>query len=384
MSERPSTPPRASHPGTLPRSPLTPEQVRRLEESRLKAKALRQQKDAQQHNGSTSNPPSLSRQSSVAAGQKRPHSAIAQPNTIRDGAQAQLSAPSADALIRPAKKFERDKYIEYDFSRMTDTKGGFLSQNDDAHNKALWSGVKDDSEERPANMSLAEWERQRLLKKLRSQRAGPFEPGISALDGATEAGKKCRECGSLEIDWVWKETFGCSVCGMCKEKFSEKYSLLTKSEAREDYLLTDPELKDEELLPHMKRPNPHKSTWHDMQLYLRYQVEEYAFSSRRWGSAEALDAEFERREKGKKERREKKFNDKLAELKKKTRVDAYRRNKAMDRYGADASVAKFGDKITRRGEQHEHQWGRPVDDPETGETKKKCVECGMEVEELEF
>lgn len=32
------------------------------------------------------------------------------------------------------------------------------------------------------------------------------------------------------------------------------------------------ELKDEELLPHWSKPNPHKSTWNDMMLYVREMV----------------------------------------------------------------------------------------------------------------
>ena len=82
----------------------------------------------------------------------------------------------------------------------------------------------------------------------------------------------------------------------CKYKFPDKYSLLTKTEAREDYLLTEPELKDPELLPHLEKPNPHKSTWNNMMLFLRYQVEEYALSERKWGSAEKLDEEYQKRE----------------------------------------------------------------------------------------
>jgi DNA-repair protein complementing XP-A cells len=31
-----------------------------------------------------------------------------------------------------------------------------------------------------------------------------------------------------------------------------------------------------------------------------------------------------------------------------------------------------------------HDWGRSVLDKETGLSKKRCEECGMEVEELEF
>jgi DNA-repair protein complementing XP-A cells len=135
-------------------------------------------------------------------------------------------------------------------------------------------------------------------------------------------------------------------------------------------------LKDAELLPHLNKPNPHKSHWHDMMLFLRYQVEEYAFKTK-WGSAEALDAEFEKREIDKKERKEKKFKLKLNDLKKKTRSEAYRRNLKNGNKGG----GQFGDRI---GEgKHEHEWGQTVENEE-GISVKSCVECGMEVEELEF
>lgn len=119
---------------------------------------------------------------------------------------------------------------------MTDTKGGFLSAEDDPFNKALHATKQD---EKPAHMTLKEWERHRLLKGLRNRKEGLFEPGLG-LDAKSQS-KKCRECGSLEIDWQWEEVFKCDVCHRCKEKFPEKYSLLTKTEAKNDYLLTDRE-----------------------------------------------------------------------------------------------------------------------------------------------
>jgi len=186
----------------------------------------------------------------------------------------------------------------------------------------------------------------------------------------------CRECGSLEIDWKWEEVFHCAVCNGCKESLADKYSLLTKTEAKEDYLLTDPELRDPELLPHLERPNPHKATWNNMMLYLRYQVEEYAFGTK-WGSAEKLDEEFARREGEKKRRKAEGFRAKLRELKKKTRVEAYRRSRKGGGGGGE-----FGDEVGNGGK-HAHVWGRAVEDEE-GVGVKTCVECGMEVEELEF
>lgn len=136
-----------------------------------------------------------------------------------------------------SKKFT--KYVDYNFSSMTDTKGGFLSAEDDPWNKSMATG-KPEAEQKPAHMTAAEWERLQTIKNLKRHKVGPYEPGLSVLSDE-KTRKKCRECGSLEIDFVWEETFGCAVCGSCKEKYPEKYSLLTKTECKEDYLLTDRE-----------------------------------------------------------------------------------------------------------------------------------------------
>lgn len=148
------------------------------------------------------------------------------PETFRDA----RGAP-ADEDIQAARKFK--KYVDHDFSKMTDTKGGFLSAEDDPFNRALHAPETDGG--KPAHMTLKEWERHQLLKSLRQRKEGPFEPGLNLSKDAV----KCRECGSLEIDWQWEEVFHCAVCSRCKEKFPEKYSLLTKTEAKDDYLLTD-------------------------------------------------------------------------------------------------------------------------------------------------
>ncbi|KAG5298696.1 DNA repair protein rad14 [Histoplasma capsulatum G186AR] len=349
-------------------TPLTPEQLRRIEVRRMKAKVLREQEDAAVRSGSL--PSSL-----ATPGQKRPSSAISPSKPRSSSRDTRCNKSDGRSLdeIRPARNFA--KYVEFDLSKMTDTKGGFLTAEDDPHNKVLYSGERD---EKPTQMTFKEWERYQLLRSLQRDKAGPFEPGLSVLN--TTKQKSCRECGSIEIDWKWEETLRCAVCNPCKEKFPEKYSLLTKTEAKEDYLLTDPELKDEELLPHLERPNPHKATWNNMMLYLRFQVEQYAFSPKKWGSPEALDAEFEKRGAAKKRQREAKFKSKLHDLKKRTRVEAYRRSRQA---AAEAgSREHFGDDLGSG--KHVHQWRRLVDNPETGIGVKACVHCAMEIEELEF
>ncbi|KIW68786.1 DNA repair protein [Phialophora macrospora] len=362
MPSRPSTPPPQA--SARSQSPLTPEQVRRIEINRLKAKALREQREAEVAAATR-----LQRTDSSAACQKRSFATYSEtpaPATIRD-ARTEINRPLE--AIQPARNFA--KYVDYDFSKMADTKGGFLTQEDDPYNKALHAEEKD---QKPSHMTEKEWEKQQLLRSLRNRQAGPFEPGITAM--TDQKTKSCRECGTLEVDWKWLDVFSLAVCNTCKDKFPEKYSLLTKTEAKEDYLLTDPELKDENLLPHLERPNPHKSTWHNMFLYLRCQVEEYAFSDKKWGSAEALDAEFQNRETEKKKRKENKFKSKLADLKKRTRVEAYQRNKK------GGAPGNFGDDMS--GGKHVHEFGQPIDNPETGFPVKTCTICGLEVEELEL
>ena len=70
------------------------------------------------------------------------------------------------------------------------------------------------------------------------------------------------------------------------------------------------ELRDSEKLPNWIKANPHKSTYSNMLLYLRKQVEAFAWS--KWGSPEALDAEFVRRDAAKQVQKDKKFKKKLA------------------------------------------------------------------------
>lgn len=115
-----------------------------------------------------------------------------------------------------------------------------------------------------------------------------------------------------------------------------------------------------------------------MMLYLRCQVEAYAFSPRKWGSPEALDQEFAKREADKKRRKEDKFRTKLLDLKRRTRVEAHRRSRAKG-----GAAGEFGDDLGQGGK-HQHQWGRAVENPEDGTSVKTCIDCGMEVEELEF
>lgn len=94
----------------------------------------------------------------------------------------------------------------------------------------------------------------------------------------------------------------------CQLAMSLWLELTTHSQ---DYLLTEPELKDIDLLPHLLKPNPHASTYSNMMLFLRFQVEQVAWD--KWGGEKGLDEEWARREEFKKRKREAKFEAGLRE-----------------------------------------------------------------------
>ncbi|KAJ3018393.1 UNVERIFIED_CONTAM: hypothetical protein HDU68_011168 [Siphonaria sp. JEL0065] len=133
----------------------------------------------------------------------------------------------------------------------------------------------------------------------------------------------CRECKSIDLCSDLFRHYAVMVCRQCKEQHKEKYALLTKTECREDYLLTDSELRDTARLPHWMKKNPHKESYANMLLYLRMQVE--AFAIEKWGSLEKLDDEFARRESEKTIRKKAKFEKKLVELRKKTLTSTWKR-----------------------------------------------------------
>lgn len=238
-----------------------------------------------------------------------------------------------------SKKF--DNYIEFDFSKMQDTKGGFLTEESTMTPEEIAAKRQRELEDRKRELKLGE--------------SPVMAGGADAL--------KCFECGTENLDFKLYNVFKCRVCKICARSKPEKYSLLTKTECKEDYLLTDPELRDTELLPHWDRPNPYKSTFTNMMLYLRYQAEEVAY--KKWGGPEQLDAEYQRRVEAKKKKKDKRFVEKLQMLRKRTKVS-----------GAYANDTK--------NLHHVHEWsaGLAVTNAPTGTVRRRCATCGMETEEI--
>jgi hypothetical protein len=160
-------------------------------------------------------------------------------------------------------KLQRDsrlgKYFDYDLSKMVNSKGGFLVEDD----KEVDGDAKTKERER---------ERQRAMQNLDPRTCSSLYLSISpallapltclgchvAIYLDPSRNPKCHDCGSVDIDQMYRNIFRCIVCNKCRNEKVEKYGLLTKTECKEvnvirlahicdlkdsclrqDYLLTD-------------------------------------------------------------------------------------------------------------------------------------------------
>lgn len=198
-------------------------------------------------------------------------------------------------------------------------------------------------------------------------------------------GTLCEGCQQLtDFELPFKRYFNIDLCRACTYK--PEYKLIPRSEAKKLYLLTDEELKDTTVLPSMPKPNPHKSHWKEMHLYLVKNLEKFAKS--KWNASkedtddidvgkieeeeeDGLEMEKKRRKQVRSERTSKVFTEKLAELRKKTQL--------ID----DAKTVKK-DPLKRlpsfRSAPHVHDMV-PQDELD-GVQRSKCSICGI-IEESE-
>ena len=100
-------------------------------------------------------------------------------------------------------------------------------------------------------------------------------------------GMPCNECEMIFLTSYLHKNFNEPICDQCREKYSindEKddcddeqtirYSLITRTSAKDKYLLTDYDLdKREPILKCIEKKNPHNQRWGIMRLYLRCQIQ---------------------------------------------------------------------------------------------------------------
>uniref|UniRef100_A0A8C3UEN9 XPA, DNA damage recognition and repair factor n=1 Tax=Catharus ustulatus TaxID=91951 RepID=A0A8C3UEN9_CATUS len=164
----------------------------------------------------------------------------------------------------------------------------------------------------------------------------------------------CGDCGKEFMDSYLMQHFDWATCDNCRD-VEDKHKLITRTEAKEEYLLKDCDLdKREPVLKFIVKKNPHNSRWGEMKLYLKLQVIKRSLEV--WGSEEALQEAKELRRDSREKMKQKKFDKKVKELRRAVRSSLWKKQ---------ASI-------------HEHEYG-PEENIDEDTYKKTCTVCGHEL-----
>ena len=346
---------------------------------RLKAKGIETEGSYLNKKVSAANNSQQNRQSNTTKGKTSE-------NRVEKNMRDVTNVQNKSALKPMIRKYD---YIDYDLSQMRDSNGGFIDSSIYPSNfENSRAGANSGSNGMPhAGMTFSEW---KLAKANQMDRVGMGElyplkeedkinldlavrkeyvmidDGMNVLAPANEL-PTCESChSSIEFDSQLLAHFDRKVCRKCVSLKPEKYSLLTKTECKNDYLLTDPELEDRGLFHRMEKQNPHSGTYSRMILFLREEVEQYAF--KKWGGHDKLDAEWVRREERKISIKEKKYQKQLKEMRKKTRAQEFTKKLQLKKFGKS----------------HIHEWVVINIDDLTSCITKECKSCKKRIEEIEF
>ncbi|XP_030323479.1 DNA repair protein complementing XP-A cells [Calypte anna] len=164
----------------------------------------------------------------------------------------------------------------------------------------------------------------------------------------------CGDCGKEFMDSYLMQHFDWATCDNCRDA-EDKHKLITRTEAKEEYLLKDCDLdKREPVLRYIVKKNPHNSRWGDMKLYLKLQVIKRSLEV--WGSEESLQNAKELRRDNREKMKQKKFDKKVKELRRAVRSSLWRKGTSI----------------------HEHEYG-PEENIDEDTYKKTCTVCGHEL-----
>lgn len=306
-----ATPPPAGAPAGLD---LTPEQVRKLQENRLKgapathrhrplsaltppsstattAKAKLQERERlqRQHAQTGQQPNALGKRplqvlpadstSPTAPASRYAPTTLGTGPGVRGASNALQSAltgpaPGPSSARSPVKHFQGadgasgagdlaplpsriGQYVEYDLSTLKNSRGGFLLEGEEddpkrARERQMQEELKlkrlENARKQGQLRAASESQFFRPLSLCCSRGARwdvslsgpwltPLVPAAMALDPSENP--KCKHCGSTDLDDQLRSVFGIPCCVRCKKDRPEMYSLLTKTECKEDYLLTE-------------------------------------------------------------------------------------------------------------------------------------------------
>lgn len=123
----------------------------------------------------------------------------------------------------------------------------------------------------------------------------------------------CKFCKNMKINKELYNTFKLNVCNDCKYK---QIKLITKTTCKKEFLLTEEELNH---FKYLLKPNPNKSTYVDMHLYLFNEIKDFAI--KKYNSYENIEKEKEERKINLLKRKKTKMKKRIKDLKRKTIIE---------------------------------------------------------------
>ncbi|KAJ1205470.1 hypothetical protein NDU88_000905 [Pleurodeles waltl] len=164
----------------------------------------------------------------------------------------------------------------------------------------------------------------------------------------------CEDCEKEFMDSYLSNYFDMAVCDTCRDP-EGAHKLITKTEAKQEYLLKDCDLdRREPVLKFVLKKNPHNSQWGDMKLYLKAQIIKRSLEV--WGTEEALQEAKETRLENKDKMKQKRFDKKVKELRRAVRSSLWKKETTA----------------------HQHTYG-PEEHIEEDMYRKSCTICNHEL-----
>nr|CAG4648417.1 EOG090X0KP6 [Moina brachiata]SVE93398.1 EOG090X0KP6 [Moina brachiata] len=153
----------------------------------------------------------------------------------------------------------------------------------------------------------------------------------------------CEECDQPIHDSFLYHSFSSPVCDTCRDN-EEKHALITRTDAKREYLLKDCDLDlREPILRFILRKNPHNPRWGDMKLYLRSQIEKRALEI--WETPDKLEEERDLRDNKREKTKINKFNKEVKALRMAVRSSVYKKQTTShehtfgaEQYDADEDI----------------------------------------------
>jgi len=184
-------------------------------------------------------------------------------------------------------------------------------------------------------------------------------------------GMPCDECQMIFLTSYLHKNFNEPICDTCREKYSAndeqddiddeekiRYSLITRTSAKDKYLLTDYDLdKRQPILKCIEKKNPHNQHWGIMRLYLRCQIQRLSHEIHEGKTEEKL----REREEKKSEKKRKQYEKQVEQLRLDVRSSLQtKRIKSVHEHIYDDNNIKYN--------------------KETDMHTKTCLECGYQYE----